>query len=655
MTQRIYNIGILAHVDAGKTTVTEQLLLAGGTIRSAGSVDNGTAQTDRLEVEQKRGISVKTACAGFVHNESLVQLVDTPGHVDFAGEVERALGVLDGAVLVISAVEGVQAQTEVIYKALDSLEIPVIILINKIDRIGCDIPGVLAQIREVLTEDAVVIETASGMESTECAVSELIPEELAEEIYAAYAERDEEYEERYLSGESVTGEELLDKTAELTAARKIVPVLYASAKAGIGIGQLADAVTRFLPEAGGDPQGEVSGLVFQLEHDKTLGKAAHVRMYNGRLTARDYAYIAGKEAEEAEKITLIRRETGVKRTDVKELRCGEIGILYGLSGIKTGDIIGRAAGIRKTSITAPLMMVQVYAKKEEEIPALMQALKELSDEEPLFDFVYHQELKQMQMKITGTVQLEILSELLAARGLSAEFSKPSVLYRETPAGVGKGFEAYTMPKPCWAVVELTMEPGAKGSGVRFYSAIKEGTLPARYQNHVQTSVYQTLKQGIYGWEVTDALVTLTYGQHHHVHTHPLDFFVATPIAALRALTDCGSTLLEPYVRLHLSAGEEYLGKVIGDLTAMRGSFETPLMRKGQFQIEAVVPVADSMEYPIRFRSLTSGKGMISQSFHDYLPCRPDFKETLPRRGVDPLDRAKWILYARNAFGNEREG
>lgn len=246
-------------------------------------------------------------------------------------------------------------------------------------------------------------------------------------------------------------------------------------------------------------------------------------------------------------------------------------------------------------------------------------------------------------------------ELLRSRyGFTVTFSKPSVLYRERPAGRGEGFESYTMPKPCWAVVGLVMEPGEKGSGIHFQSVVKEGDLPRRYQHHVETSVYQTLKQGIYGYEVTDARVTLTYGECHHVHTHPLDFFVATPVAVLRALTDSGSQLLELYVRLTLSAGEEYLGRVLGDITAMRGEFDTPLIRSGQFLLEAVVPVADSMEYPIRFRSLTSGKGTISQSFYDYLPCRPGFEARLPRRGVDPLDRAKWILYVRNAFGNEQD-
>lgn len=645
--------GLLAHVDAGKTTVTEQLLLFGGAIREAGSVDNGTARTDSLPVERQRGISVRTACACFMHNGARIQLIDTPGHVDFAGEVERSLSVLDGAVLVISAAEGVQAQTQVIYRALRTLAIPVLILVNKIDRAGCDIHAVTDQITENLTGNLVYLETADQVGSADCTVSELLPDSLEEEILAAIAERIPEYEDRYLAGERVSREELAEALAVLTGKGAVVPVLFSSAKSGVGIRQLAEAIFAFLPAADGNSRGELCGTVFQIEHDRMLGKAAYVRLFSGALHTRDLVLLPGKK--DPEKISLIRREDGVKRVDVQEITGGEVGILYGLSGIRNGDVIGRQGSGRRVSITVPLMMVQAYAAREEETAALMRALTELSDEEPLLDYVYNQETRQMHLKITGTIQLEILKELLQSRyGLDAEFSKPSVLYRERPAGRGEGFEAYTMPKPCWAVVRLAIEPGEKGSGVRFQSAVKEGTLPRRYQHHVETSVYQTLKQGIYGFEVTDALVTLTYGEYHNVHTHPMDFFVATPIAVLRALTDSGSRLLEPYVRLILSAGEEYLGRVLGDITAMRGEFDTPVIRSGQFMLETIVPVADSMEYPIRFRSLTSGKGTISQSFHDYLPCRPGFEARLPRRGVDPLDRAKWILYVRNAFGNEQE-
>lgn len=206
-----------------------------------------------------------------------------------------------------------------------------------------------------------------------------------------------------------------------------------------------------------------------------------------------------------------------------------------------------------------------------------------------------------------------------------------------------------MPKPCWAVVRLLVEPLPRGSGIRYESVIKEKQLPYRYQNHVETSLFRSLKQGPLGWEVTDAKFTLIGGEHHHVHTHPLDFFVATPVAVLQALTNSGTTLLEPLMKVTVSAGEEFLGGVIRDILNMRGTFDTPIMQRGQFTLEAILPVATSLDYPIAFRSMTSGKGTYASVFYGYQECPLELGKTAPRRGVNPLDRPKWILHARNAM------
>ena len=206
-----------------------------------------------------------------------------------------------------------------------------------------------------------------------------------------------------------------------------------------------------------------------------------------------------------------------------------------------------------------------------------------------------------------------------------------------------------MPKPCWAVVKLRMEPLPRGSGMVYESVIKEKELPYRYQHHVETSVRDTLRQGIHGWEVTDLKVTLIGGQHHSIHTHPLDFFVATPVAVLRTLTNCGSTLLEPLVQVRMTAGEEVLGRVIGDVLAMRGSFDSPVITGSTFTLEAILPVSSSLDYPVTFRSLTGGKGGYSSRFYGYRECPLELGATTPRRGIDPLDRAKWILHARSAL------
>ena len=234
-------------------------------------------------------------------------------------------------------------------------------------------------------------------------------------------------------------------------------------------------------------------------------------------------------------------------------------------------------------------------------------------------------------------------------GLKVSFSPPTVIYKETPKGPGVGFEAYTMPKPCWAVVQLAIAPQPRGAGYAYESVIKANVLPYRYQHHVALTVPQALKQGMYNWEVIDIKVTLIGGEHHHVHTHPMDFFLATPIAVMDALRNAGAALLEPLTQMRMTAPEELAGRIIGDITAMRGAFDIASARKGNVTIEAILPVSESIEYPARFSSLTSGKGIMRSSFAGYRECPVELGATAKRRGVNPLDRMRWILYKRNAL------
>lgn len=646
----IRNIGILAHVDAGKTTLTEQLLYLCGAVRQPGNVDEGTAQTDWLEVEKRRGISVKTACARLEYGGGVVQLIDTPGHVDFAGEVERSLAALDGAVLVLSAVEGVQAHTLLLWEALRRMDLPVLLVINKIDRAGSRVADVLDQIGRELTAACLPVQRAEGEGDAVCAVRPRTFADPAfrEEALLAAAEADPALEDAYLEGRQVDDETLENALTRAARAGKLTPVLLASAKLGVGMRELMDGIVRFLPPADTRENTPLSGVVFAIEHDPVMGKAAHVRLFGGQLRNRDAVPVLGRS--EMEKITQIRRISGSRATDAGVLRGGEIGALYGLPSIRAGDILGAQERRRPGRLAVPLLLVRAFPSCEEELSPLLDALRELSEEDPLLGLEWNREKREIYLRITGKIQLEILSERLAGRyRLHANFSAPSVIYKETPAAPGEGSERYTMPKPCWACLTLRMEPLPRGSGIVYRSVIKEKELPYRYQHHVETSVRETLAQGIHGWEVTDAAITLTAGEHHPIHTHPLDFFVATPVAFLRALTACGSRLLEPLVQVRLTAGEAYLGRVIGDILAMRGEFDSPVVTRDTFTLEAVLPVATSLDYPVTFRSLTSGKGSYSSRFAGYRECPPGCGEDTPRRGVDPLDRARWILHARSAM------
>ena len=643
--------GLLAHADAGKTTLTEQLLYLAGAIRKAGSVDDGTAQTDWLDVERRRGISVRAASSRLTLGDTAVNLIDTPGHADFSGEVERSLGALDGAVLLLSAVEGVQAQTKLIWKAMETLNLPGIIFLNKIDRAGSGCKKVLSQLtREFPGSRFFPMQSVRGEGEIDAAVSgpDWEDSSFQENLLLELADFDPEMEEAVLNEEQPPLPKLQDSLKRAVAARQITPVFFGSAKTGVGCRELLDGMVSLLPPASQDTDAPLSGLVYKVEYDPVMGKAAHIRLLGGKLQNRDPVPVLGQE--EPEKITQIRRRMGEKAQDIGEITAGDIGVVYGLSKIKTGDIIGAEPVNRACSIAAPLLQVQVYPEKAEELPALVEALRQLSDEDPLLDLLWLPEERELHIKITGVIQLEVLEELIAQRfGLKAAFSKPTVIYKETPAHEGIGYESYTWPKPCWAQVELKIEPLPRGSGIQYESAIKEKQIFYRYQNHIKTSVFQNLKQGVYGWEVTDAKITLIGGSHHTIHTHPLDFFVATPVALLDGLTKCGSILLEPMLAVQMTAPEGVLGRVLGDITAMRGEFDTPVIANGEFTLEARIPAADSIDYPIAFRSLTSGKGLYSTRFDGYQECPLELGKTCPRRGVDPLDRAKWILWARNAI------
>lgn len=660
--------GLLAHVDAGKTTITEQLLLLGGNIRSAGSVDQGTAQTDWMDVERRRGISVKNACAEVSYKDSVIQIVDTPGHVDFAAEVARSLQALDGAILVISGAEGVQAHTRTIFQALERMKIPTIFAVNKVDRAGFDMDALTYQIGKRLTDRFICLQKVENPSCEDCRIvpenglddrKDAAAEQIAGDIFEKLAEVDEELGELYLEERKPDRTLLLKKLREYSGTGEIYPVVFLNAKQGKGVRQLADAILEYLPDGFENDSGALQGIVFQVSHDPVMGKAAHIRLFGGKLTSRDFVPIAGQQPEEWEKATQIRKIQGGRFLDTGEMKAGEIAAVYGLSKCRAGDVIGKGCdgdlpGLDRKRENLlkiePLLMVQVVPKDMQKETELSAALTQLSDEDPFLFYERNPLTGQMYLRVMGMVQIEILEELLQSSfGLETSFLPPSVIYKEKPAHEAVGKEVYTMPKPCWAVVELKVEPLPAGSGIVFESLLKEKELPYRYQNHIRQSLMDTVSQGIYGWEVTDAKFTLVGGQSHHVHTHPLDFFVATPVAVLRALTESESMLMEPYVKISLSAAEQFMGKVMGHIVNMRGEFEAPIIEDGMFFLEAVVPLRDSMEYPVTFRSLTSGQGSYSMELDSYRPCEKGFLETLPRRGVNPLDHAKWILSCRSAY------
>lgn len=647
---KIINIGILAHVDAGKTTTTEQLLYLSGALREKGSVDDGTAHTDWLSIERARGISVKASSVGITRGNCRINIIDTPGHVDFIGEVERCLSILDCAVLVISAVEGIQAQTEILFDALKQTKTPTILLINKIDRAGSDVDQLINTIITQFTPSIIRFHDVLKQGGRDCAVKkrELTDTAFYEECILALSDFDTTLVEAYISSTPISHSILEEKIITSINNAQIMPVPCASATLGIGMEYLLDFIVKYMHGLRYFEGNDLSGVVYKMEHDKSMGKIAHVRMFGGAVKNRDSIYIPS--TGENQKVTQIRRFFGGKYTDIGEVHAGDIAALCGLSSIRIGDVIGTRGKWNSYQLAVPLLKVQAIPEDESKLANLISALEELCDEDPLLDMEYYGEEKEVRIKITGAIQMEIISALLKERyDLDVTFSAPSVIYKETPAKTGDGFEAYTMPKPCWAVVKLHIEPGEPGSGLEFDSVVSNNDIFPRYQNHIRTSVQESLKQGLYGWEVTDLRVLLTGGEHHIIHTHPLDFFVATPMAVMNGLTNTGTILLEPMLTMRISAQEDLLGRIMSDVVQMRGEFDSPVIRAGTFKTEALVPVATSLDYPIKLGIMSSGRAVIGASFSGYQKCPPELGASTKRRGVNPLDRAKWILYKRNAL------
>lgn len=670
MPQKFHNTGILAHVDSGKTTLTEQLLYLTGAIRQAGSVDSGTAATDSLSIEKQRGISVRTASASTQWNDVTINIIDTPGHIDFAGEVERALLALDYAIVIVSAVEGVRAHTENIIKSLDTAKLPRVVFINKIDRAGADVKSVLNELEQISSQACLMLSDYGNEGSEEPFVSIKQGSGFAAAATEALADICDEAADAFLDDKSLDYETAGKLVKEEICKCRLTPVLCGSAKLSLGIKELADFITEYMPSAEHRSTEELCGIIFKIEHDKSLGKVSHIRLFGGKISNRDEIAILSPEADctddsdenaaveiekkppVKEKISQIKKFSGAKLSDSGIVTGGDIAAVCGLPSAKTGHFIGSLAVSEAAKLVNPFLRVKVTPSDGDalKLPSLAAALGELSDEEPYIDAKWENGQKEITISTTGRIQLEVIDNMLRDRyGLSAQFSPPTVIYKETPTGKGLARARYTMPKPCWAVVEFMFEPMPRGYGVSYHGRLPSNQCYYRYQSHIRTSFNTCLEQGLYGWEVTDFKCTLVGGEHHTIHTHPLDFFVCTPMAFMNGLSEIGSTILEPLLKIRITAPEELSGKLLSEIVKMGGEYDSPVICSQNVTLEAIVPVATSMDFPTRLAVISSGKAVLNQSFHGYRECRDGLEHINPRRGVNPLDRSKWILYARGAY------
>lgn len=638
----IRNIGIFAHVDAGKTTLTENLLYKAGSIKKMGRVDEGTAHTDSMDVERERGISVQAAAASIMWRNTRINIIDTPGHVDFSAEVERSLLALDGAVLVVSAMEGVQAQTEIIWQALQAMEIPTMIFVNKIDRAGANIENVLKQLQVMTENKAISIQKVEGIEKSSNII-ELINMSLFEkaEICEALAESSDNMLKAIIEEKEISDFELEHCLSELCRNFQICPVFFGSALRGLGIDSVLEGIVKYLPGPSMAGSEEPSGIIYKIHHGRIGGKAAYVRLYEGFIQVRKNIYNSTRDVEE--KITSIFKVNGSSYEPVSYLEAGEIGIVCGLSSAKIGDILGNTKILPKQHrLAVPTLTVRVYPLKEEKLDELVEAFKYLQDEDPLLNVQWQDNERELHVQFMGIVQMEILTRIIKNRfNLDAIFEKPSVVYMETPASIGIGFvEMFT---PYYATLKMKVEPLPRGSGVVYESAFTTDFIFPKYQNEVEETVPLALKEGVLGWEVTDVKVTLIGGRSTQLATKPSDFRAVTPIAVMDALKVAGTILLEPIQEYELNISRDEAGVVIKDLIAMRASMDEQLVIEERFIIKGIIPVATSMEYPVKIVSLSQGRSTFKTKFLGYRECPLEYGKTKMRKTVDPSDRENYIL------------
>lgn len=647
------NLGILAHVDAGKTTLTERLLHAAGVIDEIGRVDHGTTQTDSLALERQRGITIKSAVVSFVLDGVTVNLIDTPGHPDFIAEVERVLDVLDGAVLVISAVEGVQSQTLVLHRALRRLGIPTLLFVNKIDRAGADVGRTHDAIAERLGVSTVAMVAAREVGTSAVRVDDVSADSLTEVL----ATRDDRVLRCYLDGERIGRHEQLALLRTQTAAQLLHPVYLGSAMTGTGVDELETGITALLPTAGGDPAAAATGTVFKIGRSANGEKLALVRMFDGRLHTRDRVQLTGASTED--RVTAIRVfERGTTRTR-RETVAGEIAEVHGLTSARIGDRFGPAHDRGDHHAFAPpTLETAVVACDPHEGPALFKALTELAEQDPLIDLRQDDVRQELFLSLYGEVQREIVAQTLAGEyGVAVEFRPVTPICIERPRGRGSAVESIprrrSPDRPFLATVGLTIAPLPTGSGVTFDLAVPVGSIPMHVFDTVEAfhaamdrAVRDTLRQGLHGWEVTDCAVTMTDSGYQAPPrrwpgTTLSDFRLLTPLVLLEALRQAGTTVCEPTLTVHLEFPADVLGSMLATLNDVEASPGAPDVGGQVGTLDATIRAARLHDLQSRLPDLTRGEGVLESAFAGYQPVTGP-PPTRPRTDHNPLDRADYL-------------
>jgi ribosomal protection tetracycline resistance protein len=638
------NIGIVAHVDAGKTSLTERILYETNVIQEIGQVDKGNTQTDSMELEKQRGITIKASVVSFFLDDLKVNVIDTPGHADFIAEVERSFRVLDGAILVISAVEGIQAQTKILMKTLQKLRIPTILFINKIDRSGADTTKVIQQIKETLSGQVLPLYKTTKEGTKHAFISQ---NEVYEECIELLAPYNESFLESYVNGEVVSETTLREELVNHVQRANIYPIFCGSAMTGIGVRELLEGVKVMIPQNGSSDQ-VLSGVVFKIEREPSGEKIAYVRIFSGCLHVRKYVDIHQSHQEKVKKLHIFHNGNTVQ---VPLVHAGEFCKVWGLSDIKIGDIIGEwSHHIKDIHFVEPQMEATIEAKQREKHHALYEALIELSEEDPLVKVVKDDIHNELCIRLFGEVQKEVIETTLYEKyNLDVTFSNTKIVCIEKPIGIGNAVERMgERNNPFYATIGFKIERGTLGCGITYKLDVELGSLPLAFHKAIEDTVIETLKQGLYGWEVTDIVVTLTHSGYGSSVSTAGDFRKLTPLVLIEALKQAGTAVYEPVNEFELTVPTHAISTAMYRLSSIHATFTEPIMHHDFFHLTGTIPMAKTEEFKRSLHSFTEGEGIFLTRPCGYEELEGDFP-TRKRVDYNPLNRKDYLLHVLRAY------
>ncbi|MFC2065811.1 elongation factor G [Chloroflexota bacterium] len=683
--EHIRNIGIIAHIDAGKTTVTERILYYTGRTYKVGDVDDGTAVMDWMEQERQRGITITAAATTCDWSDHRINIIDTPGHVDFTAEVERSLRVLDGGVVVFDAVAGVEAQSETVWRQADRYKVPRICFINKMDRVGANFNRTVSMIESRLKAKPLVVQLPLGAENSYHGIIDLIEnkawhfgkdiESESQEIdipaseqttcvnsrlalIEKIAENDDHIMEAYLEGKAITADELRQALRRITLANRVVPILCGSALKNKGVQSLLDAIVNYLPSPLDVPpiqaistktgtevtrpasdDAPFSTLAFKVVSDPFMGRLVYFRVYSGRVKVG--AQVFNSTRNTRERIGRLLLMHANRREEIDTADTGAIVATLGLKNTFTGDTLCDSSGpilLESINFPEPVLSIAIEPKTRADQDKMVEALQKLTEEDPTFKVAYNKETGQNVISGMGELHLEVLvGRLISEFRVGAKIGNPRVAYKETITSAVEAegrFVRQSGGHGQYGHVNLKLEPQERGVGFQFVDAIKGGTIPRQYISSIHTGIKEATETGVLaGYPMVDIKATLYDGSYHEVDSSEIAFKMAGSMALKAGARKAKPVLLEPIMKMEVVVPEEFLGDIIGDLKAKRGHIEA-IDTEGEVHIlHCLIPLSETFGYATRLRSLTQGRATHSMEFYRYQELPAELADQITEKAV----------------------